>query len=102
MLEMVIFLQTTFGSLWLIIQLTSTILNTDPKKLIEHQTLLNAWSKTLIYVFFLQKITECLSCARHVKLGIEDKRVRIQFLPLSLQEHIESTVWGRGGVEEAL
>lgn len=48
MLEMVIFLQTTLGSLWLIIQLTSTILNTDPKKLIEDQTLLNAWSKTLI------------------------------------------------------
>lgn len=55
MLEMLVFPQTTLGSLWLIIQLTSTILNTDPKKLIEDQTLLNAWSKTLIYVFFLKK-----------------------------------------------
>lgn len=60
MLEMVIFPQTALGSLWLIIQLTSTILNTDPEKPIEDQTLLNSWSKTLIYVFFLQKITECL------------------------------------------
>lgn len=60
MLEMVIFLQTTLGSLWLIIQLTSTILNTDPKKLIEDQTLLNAWSKHWDLFSFFKKITECL------------------------------------------
>lgn len=47
------------GSVWLIIQLTSTILNTDPEKLMKTKHL-NAWSKTLIYVFFLKKKTECL------------------------------------------
>lgn len=34
------------------------------------------------------------------KLGIEDKMVTMQFLPLSLQEHIESTIWGWGRMEE--